>query len=671
MNRILVSSSLAFILGACANPVPMTDTSKPAAAKGRKFLLEQVGDTAIVQLYADAFDALTKNDKLLCWHLYAAAVAGRDIYLDQRFEHNLAIRDLLEELWLHRTVLEASTRAELERYTKLFWVHSGIHHNLTTEKLLLKLDEAAFRAALAAARRDGARLPEDVDDARARALFAVMTDPKTHVSITNKSPGEGKDPLAESCNNLYSGVVSADLKGFDERYALNSRLVKGPDGKLVEEPYRAGDGASVAPGRYADRLANVITHLRAALPFAPVKSRRALEHLIRYLQTGESADWRAWAIAWVQDTDSVVDTVNGFVEVYVDARGIKGAYEAIVSFRDSEKTLAIEQLAKMAPWFEERMPWPDEFKKKDVKGISARAITVLVETGDSGPITPIGINLPNEEDIRKNHGSKSVNLSNVVEAYEMSKVGGATAEFCWDAAEVARAERWAALSGDMHTNLHEVVGHASGQARKEIENPAQILGQYASTLEEARADLVGLYWIPDPELQRRGLVPHPDVALAEYESFARNALLQVRRVPKGGKLEEDHMRNRQLIVHWLIANTDALRSESKDGKTYYRVTSVDAFRAGCGTLLAEVMRIKGTGDFKAGKALVDTYGTKVDPRLHEEVLARIAKLGLPSVTGFVMPELRAIRSSTGEVIDVVVEHPCDLAAQMLRWSGRR
>ena len=677
MRPSLVTMTLVAALTSCASDGPsktvdhQKKSEKKADPRARKYLLEQVDDTAIVQLYADGFDSLTKSDKLLCWHLYAAAVAGRDIYLDQRFAHNLAIRDLLEELWLHRQVLPPTTRAELERYTKLFWVHSGIHHNLSTRKMLLRLSEDQFRAALAAARKDGARLAEDVGDASALRRFAILTDPSTYVSVTDKSPGEHKDPLEESCNNLYHGVKTADLQGFTEQHPLNSRLARGEDGRLVEEVYRAGDDKQVPPGRYASQLREVIFHLRAAAIHAPSKTRVALDFLVQYLETGDPQDWRKWAIAWVKDNDSVVDTVNGFIEVYVDARGIKGAYEAIVSFRDAEKTRTIEQLAAMAPWFEQRMPWPDEFKKKDVKGISARAITVLVETGDSGPITPVGINLPNEEDIREQHGSKSVNLSNVVEAYEMAKVGGAVAEFSWTPAEAERAEKWAAFSGDMHTNLHEVVGHASGQSRPEVKNPAQILGQYYSTLEEARADLVGLYWIVDAELRTKGLVPSEDVALAEYESYARNALLQLRRVPKGGKVEEDHMRNRQLIVHWLIANSAGVKVDSRDGKTFYRVTSVDEFRAGCGRLLAEVMRIKATGDFKAGKKLVDEYGTKVDPKLHEEVLARVAKLKLPSVTGFVMPELRAVTNSAGEIVDVRVEHPCDLASQMLRWSGRR
>jgi dipeptidyl-peptidase-3 len=639
---------------------------RAGAGTERRYLLEQVGDIAIVQLYADGFDQLTRDEKLLCYWLAQAAIAGRDVYIDQKFAHSLAIRDLLEELWLHRAEFADAVRAEVERYCKRFWVNNGIHHAVSTHKELLHLDRAQFEEACARAERAGAALPAAAERQR---LFSVLTDPATFASCTNKSPGDGKDPLLESCNNLYVGVSSKDLDGFAEQHALNSRLVKGRDGQLVEEVYRCG-GPTQPAGRYAKELTRVVAALHRALPHAPPPTRAALEHLIRYYQTGANEDWRKFNVAWVADKDSTVDFVNGFVEVYLDARGQKGAFEGIVSFRDPVKTRAIATLAEAAPWFEARMPWADEWKKKDVKGISARAITVVIETGDSGPVTPVGINLPNENDIRRDHGSKSVNLGNVVDAYERSKTKGATEEFSWSADEAARAERFAATSGDIHTNLHEVIGHASGQSRPEVVDPMQRLGQYASTLEEARADLVGLYWIPDPKLKELGIVTHDEMPLAEYEAYARNALLQLRRVPKGGKLEEDHMRNRQLIVHWLLANDGGVQAATRDGKTYYRVTSVEAFRNGCGRLLAEVMRIKGTGDFKAGKELVDRYGTRVEPKLHEEVLARVAKLNLPSVTGFVQPELRAVTDEKGAIVDVVVEHPCDLAAQMLRWSGK-
>lgn len=637
------------------------------ADTGRRYLLERVDDTAVGQLYADGFEGLSLQNKLLSYHLARAAVAGRDIFIDQKFGLALELRDVLEELYLHRERMAVDVRAEVERYTKLFWVHNGVHHAISTKKELLRLSSTQFDAAVQAGLGGGANL---ADPGRLTFLFDVMTNPNTYVSCTNKSPGEDSDVVSASSNNLYVNVAEADLVGFEERNPLNSRVVKTGD-RVVEQVYRAGDGKEIPPGLYSQQLNEIIGHLEDALPYAPEPTAKALRHLIQFYRTGAVADWRAFNIAWVQDTDSEVDLINGFVEVYLDARGQKGAWEGIVSFRNPEKTKAIEALALEAQWFEDRMPWDAEFKKKSVRGITARAISVIMEAGDSGPITPIGINLPNESDIRKDYGSKSVNLSNVVEAYERSSAGGSAGEFGWSAEEIARAKKWGGLSDDVHTNLHEVVGHASGQVRPEILNPASILGRYYSTLEEARADLVGLYWINDPVMQELGLLPHPDAALAQYEGYARNGLVQLRRVALGDRVEDDHMRNRQLIVLWLIENSDAIAVERRDGKTYYRVTSAKAFAEGCGRLLAEVMRIKATGDFKAGKALVDRYGVKIDPELHAEVLSRIEGLDLPSATGFVMPELRLVRNVDGEIVDVTVHYPMDLADQMLRFSGRR
>lgn len=638
----------------------------------RRHELERIGHTAVVQLHADGFAALSLRDKLLAYHLVQAATAGRDIYLDQRFAYNLPLRWVLESLYLVKDQLEPAVAAEVERYTKLFWVHSGIHDYHSTQKQLLGLTWEQFAAACAKAEAAGHRLSlrELAPLHDLREVFAVLTDPATFRSVTDKSTEDGNDPLRASCNNLYVGVASADLAGFVERHGLNSRLVK-QDGKLVEQVYRCGDGRVVPPGRYAEPLAKINEHLRAALPYAPLPTQEALRRLIRYHQTGDLRDWREFNIAWVQDRDSVVDFTLGFVEVYLDPRGIKGSWEGIVSYRDAEKTRSIAALAAEAGWFEARMPWDERWKKPNVVGIAARAIEVVTETGDSGPITPVGINLPNEADVRQQYGSKSVNLANVVAAYNHTSGVGSVGEFAASAAEAERARRHAAAMDDVHTNLHEVVGHASGQVAPEIENPAQRLGLYYSTLEEARADLVGLYWLADAKLRELGLVPDADAVLAKYESYARNALVQLRRVPKGGRLEEDHMRNRQLVVHWLVANDGGVQVERREGKTYYVVTSAEAFRAGCGRLLAEVMRIKAEGDFAGGKALVETYGTKVDPQLHQEVLQRLEGLGLPSVTGFVQPELRLVRGAGGKVVDVVVEYPNDLAAQMLRWSGRR
>jgi len=382
----------------------------------RKYLLERVDDTAIAQLYADGFEKLSLRDKMLSYHLVQAAIAGRDIFLDQKFAFSLQIRDVLEELYVHRRVLDAATRAEIERYTKLFWVHNGIHSGITTKKEILRLGAEQFRTAIAAAEADGAQF--DLGATRLHDLFGVLSDPSSYVSVTNKSPGEGGDPLTESCNNLYVGVSTADLVEFDEQHPLNSRVMKMPDGRLVEQVYRAGDGAEIPPGLYAVQLNQVIRHLQAAIAYAPAETAAALRSLIRFYRTGAVEDWRAFNIAWVRDTDSVVDQINGFIEVYVDARGQKGSWEAVVSFLNPEQSAMIRALAREAQWFEDRMPWDAEFKKQNVKGISARVISVLTETGDSGPITPIGINLPNEVDIRQDYGSKSVSLGNVIKAYE-------------------------------------------------------------------------------------------------------------------------------------------------------------------------------------------------------------------------------------------------------------
>jgi len=651
-----------------SKPTKVEPAPKKPPEPERRYLLERVGDVAVVQLYADGFEELSLDDKLLCYHLANAAVAGRDIFIDQKFGYNLQLRSTLESLYLHRDKMEPEVAKEIERYTKLFWLHNGIHNSHSTRKELLRLDQDQFGAAVQAAQQGGAQM---FGFKKLVYLYGVMTKPDLYASCTNKSPGEGKDPVRESCNNLYWDVSKAEADAFDEQHSLNSRLVKNPRGALEEEVYRAGDGDKIPPGRYANEIVGIITHLTAALDHAPAKTRAALEHLIRYYKTGAVADWRAYNIAWVQDKDSVVDTINGFIEVYLDARGAKGAFEGIVSFLNPEKAREIQQIAKEAQWFEDRMPWKKEFKKPNVKGINARAITVIMETGDSGPMTPIGINLPNEADIRQEYGSKSVNLANVVEAYDKVRGGRALKEFAWDGNEVTRAKMYGAKASDTMTNLHEVVGHASGRIQPRIKNPAQILGTYYSTLEEARADLVGLYWIPDKKLQEMGIVPNEAAALAEYEGYCRNILVQLRRVPKGSKLEQDHMRNRQMVVHWLIANTKAVTVRERDGKTYYRVKSVKTFREGCGQLLAEVMRIKATGDFKAGKRLVDTYGTKVDKTLHQEVLDRLQPLEIPSAVGFVQPELKLVTDPQGNISDVKVHYPLSLADQMLRWSGSK
>jgi dipeptidyl-peptidase-3 len=369
-----------------------------------------------------------------------------------------------------------------------------------------------------------------------------------------------------------------------------------------------------------------------------------------------------------------VDTINGFIEVYMDPRGHKGSWEALVYFVNREKTADIRKIADNAQWFEDRMPWADQYKKEGVRGITANAIDVVVEAGDSAPITPIGINLPNDQQIREKHGSKSVSLSNVNEAYDRSTTAAFRREFAWTDAEAARAEKWSSVAGELSTNMHEVIGHASGKVSEKLQgSPQTALKEQYSALEEARADLVALYFIPDPKLVELGIVDAADqqeIVVAEYEGYTRNALAQLRRIREGTQIEEDHMRNRQMIVRWLMANTKAIDVRERDGKTFYVMADAEAFREGVGRLLAEVQRIKAEGDYEASKKLFETFGVHFDAKLRDEVVARVKKLNMPSYTGFIQPRLEAVTGADGRITDVTVSYPLDLTAQMLEYSGR-
>jgi dipeptidyl-peptidase III len=646
------------------------ENQETAITADRKYLLERIGEAAVVQLYADGFEHLPLNDKILSWHLYQAALAGRDIYYDQRYAHNLEMRALLEAIVTHPNGIEPATLDAITRYTKLFWINTGGFNNLTARKFVPECTPEAFAAAVRVAAANGAALPlaagERVDDLLAR-LHQPFFDREFEAIVTCKSPGEGRDILEASANNLYVGVTMRDLEGFEERYALNSRLTKTEQG-IAEEVYRID-------GRYAHYIARIVSHLEAAIAFAPPPTAAALQALVRFYRSGEIEDRRRYDIAWVADNESTVDTINGFIEIYMDARGAKGAWEALVYYVHPEKTAAVRAIADHAQWFEDHMPWDPQWRKPQVTGVSARAIEVIVEAGDSGPMTPIGINLPNDQEIRETHGSKSVSLSNVTEAYEKSMPREFRSEFSWSPDEVGRAERWGAFASELTTNLHEVIGHGSGLVSPQLNGaPEKALKEQFSAIEEARADLVALYFVADPYLVDIGVVPAdalPEVVLAEYEAYARNALTQLRRIREGSQIEEDHMRNRQLIVHWLLANTEAIQIASRDGKTFYRMVDANAFRQGVGRLLADVQRIKAEGDYEAARELLETYGVHFDPELRDEVVARVERLNLPSYTAFVTPKLEPVRGDDGSIVDVRISYPRDLTAQMLEYSGVR
>lgn len=674
LKRTVLIMSIAGIAagGAASGPVrpaPAAPSSGVAADAARTYLLERIDDAAVVQLYADAFHELPLKEKTLVWHLYQAALAGRDIFYDQRYAHNLEMRDVLEGVISHPSGIDPATLSEIERYTKLFWINTGPYNNLTAQKFVLKCQPAAFAAAVHTAARAGAKFPRRAGESleamleRMRPLFF---DSAVDPTVTSKTPPAGQDILQASANNLYVGVTMKDLDGFDEQHPLNSRVVK-KDGTIVEEVYRVG-------GRYDRQIEAIVRHLDAAIPYATEPMQKALRALIAFYTSGSTADRQAYDVAWVQDKASPVDTINGFIEVYLDARSIKGAWEALVFYVNKEKTSEIQKLAENAQWFEDRMPWDPKYRKEGVHGITANAIDVVIETGDSGPVTPVGINLPNDQAIRERYGSKSVSLSNVTEAYDKSTLPSFRSEFSWTPEEVQRAEKWSAFAGELTTNMHEVIGHASGKVEEKLKgNPQAALKEQFSALEEARADLVALYFLPHPKLVELGLLKQEDqadIVRAEYESYTRNGLVQLRRVRHGTQIEEDHMRNRAMIVNWLMTNAKAIDVRTRGGKTYYVMTDPQAFHDGVGRLLSEVQRIKAQGDYAAAKLLFETYGVHFDPKVRDEVVARVDELQLPSYTAFVMPKLEPVRDAKGEITDVTISYPQDLTKQMLEYSAQ-
>jgi dipeptidyl-peptidase-3 len=675
MRKGLFTMMVAAMSIACSGSTPAPGPGAAAASgamlkpevDARKYLLERVDEAAVVQLYADGFESLPVKERILTWHLYQAAIAGRDIFYDQRYAHNLDMRDVLEAI-ITRPGDDAATLDEIRRYTKLFWANTGPYNNLTARKFVLQCTPEQFAAAARAAAAGGATFPlrkgETLDQLLAR-LKPMFFDASVDPSVTTKTPAEGRDIVSSSANNLYSNVTAEELESFEEKYPLNSRVVK-KNGTIVEEVYRVG-------GRYDPQIREIIRHLEAAVPYATEPMANALRALIQWYRTGEERDRRAYDIAWVADSASPVDTINGFTEVYLDARGMKGAWEGLVYYVNRTKTAAIQKLAAEAQWFESHMPWDPQYCKENVQGVTANIIEVVIETGDAGPITPIGINLPNEQEVREKYGSKSVSISNVNEAYDRSMDAGFRSEFSWSPEETARAKTWQGAAHELATDLHEVIGHASGKLNHNIGcTPQTALKEQYSAVEEARADLVALYFLPDPKMVEMGLIraeDHDDVVRAEYENYARTPLVQLRRIREGTTIEEDHMRNRQMIVNWLLANTKAIERRVRDGKTYNVMVDAAAFREGVAQLLAEVQRIKSNGDYAAAKALFEKYGIHFDPKLRDEIVARVDKLKLPSYTAFVQPKLEAVRDADGSIRDVKISYPQDLTTQMLEYSA--
>lgn len=652
----------------------------------RKYTIEKlqmgdVGPVRIVQLYADGFEKLTKKEKIFTYYLYKSALAARDISIDQRHRNALEIREMLEAIYAYPQGIDPALLEKITLYTKLFWVNNSQYDNITSRKFVPMFTSDEFSIALKAALFNGAAISlknGETIDQKLERLRRPIFDKSFEPVQTNKTPGE--DMIAGSANNNYEGTTFAEVdawaKAGNEKNPLNSKVVK-ENGQLVEKIYRTGTihlGGKIPAGMYAEDLQSAINYLEKAKAYAANKRQAEnLDKLIKFYRTGDLKDWREYNIGWVKETESPVDMIHGFIEVYLDARGAKGQFESVVNFANPELTKLFQTVGTNAQYFEDRMPWDAKYKKADVKPLKYTVINVVVETGDAGPVSAIGINLPNEQDVREQYGSKSVTLYNIVDAYEKTGGKDILREFAFDQTEVELAERYGSLADNMHTALHEVLGHASGKVSPNLKgDPQSALPGYYSTLEEARADLVALYHIWDPKLVEIGIIPNTmDLVKAMYNKEVRNAsLIQLQRVPKGhDQLEEDHMKNRQMNVHWLWKNADCIERVQREGKSYFRVTSYEKMREGVGKLLAEIQRIKSEGDLAAAKALIDTYGFKIDTALRDEVLARMEKLDRAVYTGFVMPKLEPKKDAKGNITDVAIEYPMDLGKQMLEYSS--
>jgi len=641
-----------------------------------KWQAERFADLRILRYQVPGFEELPLETKELLFYLYKAALSGRDMTWDQNFKYNLTIRHTLEAIISDyqgdRTTEEF---AKFTEYTKRVWFSNGIHHHYMSGKLSPEFSAKSF-AEYVNGVADKGKLPLN-EKQNVEQLIALLTPIMFDPSISPKMVDQSADidNVVASSVNYYEGVTEQEVEAFykaktnvDEKrkvsWGLNSKLTK-KDGKLVEQIWKEG-------GMYSNAITEVAKWIdKAATVAENDQQRKALTLLAKYYRSGDLKDFDDYSIAWVKDINSDVDVVNGFIEVYDDPLAYRGSFESVVSVKDHEATKMISKIAEQAQWFEDNSPLIESHKKKEVKGITGKAITVVVESGDASPSTPIGINLPNANWIRAEHGSKSVSLTNIVGAYDHVK-GGSLAEFAWDEAEVKRAKEFGPRASHLHTDLHEVIGHASGQINEGVGTPKETLKQYSSALEEGRADLVALYYLMDEKLIDMGAMPSLEVGKASYDSYIRNGMMQqLRRLKLGEHIEEAHMRNRQMIASWAFekgAKDNVIEKRVREGKTYFVVNDYQKLRTLFGELLRELQRIKSEGDFAAGQALIENYAVKVDVEIHQEVLNRYEKLNLAPYSGFINPKLDAVYLD-GKIIDVKISYPSDFSKQMLEYGS--
>ena len=646
-----------------------------AEAEKFDYTVEQFADLQILRYRVPGFEDLSLKQKELVYYLTEAALQGRDILFDQNGKYNLTIRRMLEAVYTgYNGDKNTPDFKAMEVYLKRVWFSNGIHHHYGSEKFVPGFTPEFFRQAVQSV--DAATLPlaeGQTVEQLCEEVFPVIFDPKVMPKRVNQAAGE--DLVLTSACNYYDGVTQQEAEDFynalknpqDETpvsYGLNSRLVK-EDGKIQEEVWKVG-------GLYGQALEKIVYWLKKAEGVAETPEQKAvIAKLMDFYETGDLKTFDEYAILWVKDLNSRIDFVNGFTESYGDPLGMKASWESLVNFKDLEATRRTELISGNAQWFEDHSPVDGQFKKEKVKGVSAKVITAAILAGDLYPATAIGINLPNANWIRSQHGSKSVTIGNITDAYNKAAHGnGFNEEFVYSDAELQLIDKYADVTDELHTDLHECLGHGSGKLLPGVDPDA--LKAYGSTIEEARADLFGLYYVADPKLVELGLTPSADAYKAQYYTYLMNGLMtQLVRIEPGNNVEEAHMRNRQLIARWVYENGAAekvVELVKKDGKTYVVINDYEKVRDLFGRLLAEIQRIKSTGDYAGAHDLVEAYAVKVDPALHAEVLERYKKLNLAPYKGFVNPKYEAVTDANGTITDVTVTYDEGYAEQMLRYS---
>ena len=626
-------------------------------------------DIEVLRYNVPDFDNLTLDQKILIYHLSEAALAGRDILWDQNCKYNLTTRQLLENVYTHYTGnREDPDFKAFETYLKQVWFANGLHHHYSMDKFTPRFSQAFLEAQVNALPAD-ATAGTDLD-----IIYRYIFDPEFLSKRVNQAAGA--DLILTSAMNMYENVTQQQVEDYYAAikdttdltpisYGLNTRVTLGPDGKVTEQQYKIG-------GLYSDKIECIVGHLAEAAKYAENDTQRTtIQQLIEFYTTGNLKTFDEYSITWAGDTMSQVDFINGFIESYGDPLGMTGSWESIVNFKNIEASERTEILSASAQWFEDNSPVEPQYRKPVVKGVSAKVITAAILSGDAYPATPIGINLPNANWIRAAHGSKSVTLENITQAYDAASHGnGFNEEFVPDATTRDLLDKYLFITDNLHTDLHECLGHGSGQLMPGVDPDA--LKAHGSTLEETRADLFALYYLADAKLIELGLLDNPDAYKAEYYKYMLNGLMtQLQRIEPGKEIEEAHMRNRALIARWALEHGSAdntVELVKVDGKTQVRINDYDRLRSLFGKLLSEIQRINSEGDYEAGAALVEKYAVKIDPELHREVLDRYSKLNIPPYRGFVNPVYTAVTDKDGNITDVKIDYTESYVDQMLRYS---